>query len=144
MKLFHWNCSTLCSTLWQLTISKVNLLRCKLCLALNHCFCINRHLVVCLQSLFIQEKQKKKRKEKHFSFEKSIIHSTQHQARTQRGTTNNINNSMETPAAPLSSFKVPEVGDKFINKECIHRYIYDYISFTNRNITQQVRTTRQR
>ena len=41
---------------------------------------------------------------------------------------------METPAAPLSSFKVPEVGDKFIDKECIHRYVYDYIRFTNRNI----------
>ena len=53
---------------------------------------------------------------------------------TKRYDTNNINNSTETPAAPLSSFKVPEVGDKFIDKECIHRYVYDYIRFTNRNI----------
>ena len=41
---------------------------------------------------------------------------------------------METLAAPLNSFKVPEVGDMFIDKECIHRYVYDYIRFTNRNI----------
>ena len=49
--------------------------------------------------------------------------------------TNNINNTMETPAVPLSSFKVPEVGDKSIDKECIHRYVCNYIKFTNRNIT---------
>ena len=42
---------------------------------------------------------------------------------------------MEAPAVPLSSFKVPEVGDKFVDNECIHRYVYDYIRLTNRNIT---------
>ena len=53
---------------------------------------------------------------------------------TKRYNKNNINNSMETPAAPLSSFNDPEVGDKFIDKECIHRYVCEYIRFTNRNI----------
>ena len=33
--------------------------------------------------------------------------------------------------------KVPEVGDKFVDKECIHRYVCNYIKFTNRNITNQ-------
>ena len=51
---------------------------------------------------------------------------------------------METPAAPLSSFKVPEVGDKFINKECIHRYVYDYIRFTSRNIAPTSENNRTR
>ena len=63
----------------------------------------------------------------------NIIHNTQ-QTKTKRYDTSNINNTTETPAAPLSSFKVPEVGDKFVGKECIHRYIYSYIKLTNRNI----------
>ena len=66
----------------------------------------------------------------------NIIHNTQ-QTKTKRYDTNNINNTMETPAVPLSSFKVPEVGGKFVDKECIHRYVYacNHIKFTNRSIT---------
>ena len=82
----------------------------------------------------VQEKQKKREKKKHFSFEKHHPQHTAPSKNTKRYNTNNISNSMETPAAPLSSFKVPEVGDKFIDKECIHRYVYDYIRFTSRNI----------
>ena len=51
---------------------------------------------------------------------------------------------METLATPLSSFKVPEVGDKFIDKECIQRYVYDYIRFTNRNIAPTSENNRTR
>ena len=72
--------------------------------------------------------------EKPFSFEKNHPQNTISSKNTKRYDTNNINNSMDTPVAPLSSFKAPEVGDKFIDKECIHRYAYDYIMLTNRNI----------
>ena len=51
---------------------------------------------------------------------------------------------MEIPAVPLNSFKVPEVGDKFANKECIHRYVSNYIKLTNRNITPTSKNNKTR
>ena len=36
------------------------------------------------------------------------------------------------------------MGDKFIDKECIHRYVYDYIRFTNRNIASTSESNKKR
>ena len=48
------------------------------------------------------------------------------------------------PAAPLSCFRTPRTGDKFIDKDYIRKYVYDLIQFTNRNIVSTSENNRKR